>query len=129
MKKLKWNFIIITLLSAISFSACNDNHHAQNAKDETARALEQEKNQLKEDIHKAQRDIDTRLVQLKIDLKEASADAKVEIQHDIDKLEVKKRELADDLERFGDKAAAEWAQFKANVKMTIDEIGNDDERR
>lgn len=129
MKKLKWNFIIIALLGVLLFPACTDNQHAENAKDETARALEQEKNQLKEDIQKAQRDIDARLVQLKIDLKEASADAKVEIQHDIDELEVKKRELADDLERFGDKAATEWAQFKANVKMTIDEIGNDDEQR
>ena len=59
------------------------------------------------------------------DMKEASAEAKAEMQEEWDQLKVKKDQLGQDLEAFGNKTAQEWDQFKANVKETIKDIGKD----
>ena len=86
--------------------------------------MEAEKNDLKRDISEAQSNIDRRLEKLNNDLKTANAEAKADIQQEIDKLETKRKQLAQDLENFGDKVGSEWDQFKANVRTTVDDIGD-----
>ncbi|MBI5914073.1 MAG: hypothetical protein HY842_01750 [Bacteroidetes bacterium] len=58
-------------------------------------------------------------------MKAAKDDAKADIQKDIDRLEAKREQLAQDLEKFGEKADKEWDQFKSNVREILKDIGSD----
>ncbi len=134
MKNLSLSLFAIALVGWFSFSSCGDNPNAERAQenmeeaaDDMGDALTKERDDLKEDIQEAQSDIDRRLEKLNNDMKEASAEAKAEMQEEINQLEAKKNQLAQDLNEFGNKTEAEWDQFKANVRNTIDKIGDDND--
>lgn len=136
MKKLSFSLFALALLGLLTFTACGDNPNAEKAGDKMEEAadamgdaLEAEKNQLKQDIQQAQSDIDKRLEVLRNDMKDASADAKADMQKQIDNLEAKKNQLAQDLEKLGNTAESEWSQFKANIQTTINDIGKDGDKR
>jgi len=132
MKNLSFVLFVLALAGLFSIYACGDSSNADKSKKEVNEAvnavgdeLESEKNELKREISDAQSNIDRRLEKLNNDLKTANAQAKADIQKEIDKLEAKRKQLAQDLENFGDKAGAEWSQFKANVRATLKDIGED----
>lgn len=126
------NLFMVALFGLFAFTACDNNSSAEEAREDAQEAvdemgdeLEEERNELRRDIQGAQQDIDRRIAKMEAEMKDASAEAKAETQQAIDKLKMKKNQLGQDLENFGNKAENEWAQFKANVRKTIDEIGDD----
>ena len=47
------------------------------------------------------------------------------LEEEMNDLKAAKNRLAQDLENFGDKTEQEWGQFKANVRATLKDIGDD----
>ena len=120
------------LLSFLLVPACQNNPHTEEAgekmeeaADEMGKALEMEQQQLKADLEEAQTDLQSRIDQLKADMENASADAKADMQEELNRLEALQTKVSQNLSEFGEKAGSEWEQFKANVKTTIQEIGED----
>lgn len=132
MKKLSLSLFMLALLSFFALPSCGNDASSENAKQEineatdaVGDAMENERNDLKREIMDAQNDISRRLEKLNSDLKTAKEDAKAGIQNDIDKLEAKQKQLAENLNEFGDKADKEWDQFKSNVRETMKDVGSD----
>ncbi len=132
MKKSIISFLAMSLLGVFFLVSCGNDPSSERAKDEMEEAADavgdaivDEKNDLKREIEAATADIDARLEKLNNDLKDAKEENKADIQKQIDDLEAKRKQLASDLEQFGNKADSEWHQFKANVKETIKDIGKD----
>lgn len=132
MKKLTIILFAASILGIFSLTSCGNDASSENARQEVNEAADavgdaaaDEKEDLRREINDATADIDQRIEKLKADMAQASDDAKAEIQEDIDKLEAKRKRLADDLDNFGDKTGAEWDQFKANVRETIKDMGDD----
>jgi len=132
MKKLSFYLLLLAFMGFFTLSSCGNDASSENAKKEVNEASDAvgdaivvEKNDLKREIEEAQSKIDRRLEKLNNDLKSAKADAKDGIQKDIDRLEAKRKKLGEDLNNFGDKTDNEWNQFKANVRETFRDIGDD----
>lgn len=132
MKKLSFVLFAFVLLGAFTLTSCGNDTSSERAKDEVEEAADAvgdamvaEKNEFKNEINDATAKIDRKLEKLNNDLKEANADAKADIQKEIDELQGKRKKLAEDLENFGEKAGAEWEQFKGNVRETMKDLGDD----
>lgn len=132
MKKLTIILFAASLFGVFSLTSCGNDASSENAKQEVNEAADavgdaaaDEKEDLKREINDATADLDRRIEKLKADMANAKDDAKAEMQEDIDKLEAKRNKLAQNLDEFGDKAGADWDQFKANVRETIKDMGDD----
>jgi peptidoglycan hydrolase CwlO-like protein len=123
----------LTLIGFFTFTSCGDDPSSERAEDKMEEAADAvgdamvaEKNDLKGEINEATANIDRRLEKLNNDMKDATAEAKAEMQEEANQLEAKRKQLAQDLENFGDKTGAEWDQFKSNVRETMKDLGKDD---
>jgi len=56
---------------------------------------------------------------------EATAEAKVEMNQKVERLQAKRVELASDLDRLGEDMGDGWETFKMNVRQTLDDIEDD----
>jgi len=132
MKKLTIILFAASFLGIFSLTSCGNDASSENAKQEVNEAADavgdaaaDEREDLKREINDATADLDRRIEKMKADMKDAKDDAKVKMQEDIDKMEAKRQKLAQNLEEFGDKTDADWEQFKANVRETIKDMGDD----
>ena len=132
MKKLTILLFAASILGIFTLVSCGNDAHSEQAKEEVqeaadavGNAMEDEKNDLKREMQDATANLDRRIEKLKNDMKEAKDDAKAEMQEKLNQLEAKRKQLADDLDHFGDKTEAEWDQFKANVRETMKDLGED----
>jgi TolA-binding protein len=135
MKKLTVILFALSLLGIFSLASCGDDASSEQAKQEVNEAADavgdaivDEKNDLKREMNEATAKIDRRIEALKNDMKNATDEAKVKMQEELDQLEAKRKQIAQDLENFGDRTGAEWEQFKANVQETIKDIGEDNKK-
>ncbi len=135
MKKLSLSLFAFALMGFFMLTSCGNDQSSDKAKEEVNEAvdavgdaMQSERDDLKREIADAQSNIDRRLEKLNNDLTTAKEDAKADIRKDIDRLEVKRKQLSQDLENFGAKADKEWDQFKANVNETMKDIGNDNQK-
>ena len=124
--------LLFASLSLLFVASCGKDPSAEKAKKEMREAsdamgdvMKKERDELKVEISDAQQQIDRRLDQMRSDLKSAKQETKANLQKDIDRLEMKRKQLAEDLEQLEAKADTEWDQFKANVRQTIQDIGGD----
>ncbi len=132
MKKLTIVLFAIATLGIFTFTACGNDASSEHAKEEVNEAtdavgdaMQDEKDDLKQEINDATADIDRRIEKLKADMANAKDEAKAEMQEEINQLEAKRQKLAQNLDEFGDKTEADWEQFKANVRETIKDMGDD----
>lgn len=139
MRKLNEILLAFAVISLFAFTACNnasstqaaeervkeEQKDVQEAGEDVSEAYQKESTELREDIRDAQNKIDKRLTELRAKLNDASADAKVEINQQIERLETKRVQLASDLDRVGDKVKDGWDTFKENVKQTIKDAEED----
>lgn len=134
MKNLMVSLFFFAFLSLLFAASCGKDPSAEKAKKEMKEAsdamndvMKKERDDLRMEIDDAQRKIDRRLDELKAELKSAKNEAKVNLQKDIDRLEMNRKQLADDLQQLEAKADTEWDQFKDNVRQTIKDIGGDEQ--
>ncbi|MFN7119931.1 MAG: hypothetical protein ACK4TA_24265 [Saprospiraceae bacterium] len=134
MKKLNVCLLALTLVGWLSFTSCDSNGRpnndtpVENPNDNImgdqgdATEYEDERAELRDDIQEAQQDIDERITDLREEAKNASADAKVEINQQIERLEAKRIQLAADLDRLGEDMGDGWESFKMNVRKSLDDL-------
>ena len=132
MKKLTVILFAMSLLGIFTLASCGDDASGERAEQKMEDAADavgadmvNEKNELKREIDEATVNIDRSLEKLNNDMKTATAEAKVEMQEEVNQLEAKRKRLAQNLDEFGDRTEADWDQFKSNVRETLKDIGTD----
>ncbi len=132
MKKLSIILSAMSLIGIFTLTSCGNDASSEHAQEETKEAVDAvgdamvaEKNDLKKEMSDAADNIDARMEKIKADMKDAKDDAKADMQKELDDLAAKRKQIANDLENFGDKTGAEWDQFKSNVRETIKDLGKD----
>lgn len=123
--------IIFMLLSITMFSitACNTKTETEQAKEEIneageaiADAWQAERTELEAKLKQTQINLNSRIDQMQKDLDAATAEAKGEIQEQLDKLETERRKASTQLKRFGDVVDDGWNDFRNEVELTIKDI-------
>lgn len=135
MKKLSIKLFAIALFGLFFVTSCGDDPSSERAEqkmeeaaDAVGDAMKSEMNDLERNIKEAQQDIDRRLEELDAKMENATADAKVKMEEQKQELKASKDRLAEDLNKLGNTTKQEWQQFSENVKETIRDIGDDNDR-
>lgn len=135
MRKLNVWLLASALVGCLAFTACNNSNRNPND-DATVESpndtsvgdqgddseYNEERADLREDIQDAQKDIDDRIADLRKKMDTASAEAKVEINQQIEKLEARSIQLSADLDRLGQDMGDGWETFKMNVRKTLSNL-------
>jgi len=66
---------------------------------------------------------DRKIAELRVELKNEKADARVKDEKKIDELQRRNHELKDRLEAYHDDGKSNWQQFKTEFKHDLDELG------
>ncbi len=128
MRKILSIIFILFSITMFSITACNTQTQteAEKAKEEIneageaiSDAWEAERAELEADMKQAQISLNARIDELQRDLEVATAEAKGEIQEELDKLETQRRKASTQLKRFGDVVDDGWNDFKNEVELTI----------
>ena len=134
MRKLNVLFLAFALIGWVSFTSCgnnsrtNDKDIMENPDDSIMgdkgdnSEYNEEVADLRDDIRDAQKDIDDRISDLRKKMDDATAETKVEINQQVEKLEAKRVQLSADMDRLGEDMGDGWETFKMKVRKTLDDL-------
>lgn len=126
MKKLFLIYPVFLFATLFAFTSCDDRTDAEKAADNIEEAGENMKDafrsdreELAADIEEAREDVNDRIEELREDLNDATDESRAAIERQMERLEVRKNELDNDLERLGDNIADGWNEFKKDVRTSL----------
>ncbi len=139
MKKLHFTILSLAFFSLFAWVGCDNASRTQQAQEQVEEeqgdlqeaqedlnaAYEREKVAMQSEIRNAQSRVDKRLVELRAAHNDAKADTKIEIGQRIERLEMKQKQLATDLEQVDDSTYDDWEELKVSVRTTLDELAED----
>lgn len=139
MKKSNVILFSFAILSLLTFAACNNASRTeaaqdkveaeqgdlQEAREELSEEYQKEQVEIQTEIREAQNSIDKRLVELRTELNDAKPEAKEEINQRISRLQVKRDQLVERLDRADNATNAEWEAFKMDVRTTLNDLKED----
>ncbi|MEM6318274.1 MAG: hypothetical protein AAF960_11435 [Bacteroidota bacterium] len=129
MKKLNLKSLLFAFVALFAIISCEEQSTTEKAKDEigdavttVSDAFRQESDGLRADIEKAKQNIDKKLGDLQDEWAEASDEARKSIEAEMKNLHYHKDLLDKDLENINNKVNDGWAEFKSDVKSTLQKV-------
>lgn len=117
---------VLSALLAVSMIAVSCGERSEQAAKEdiedARKAVETEKEQLRQEIAILQDKIDRRIEELTAQMENASDDVKSEIQVQINSLEDERKKLDRELDEIADASEDAWEAFKSDVRQLFDNI-------
>ncbi len=94
------------------------------ATDDAAANFRRERDKVVADLKDERGKLDAKIDRMKADMKQEGRDAKVKSQQQLDKLEVERRQLGNDIDKAQNATAAAWQDVKAGFKKAGRSIGD-----
>ena len=112
------------------FTACNNDQSSaeevkedlQDAADETAYQIRQEREELTANLKELRNNIDDKIETLQADFADASAETKVEMNQQIEQLKAWGSKVDQELDRVGDNMSDDWKTVKSGVNEMMADI-------
>ncbi|MCB0636587.1 MAG: hypothetical protein KDC54_08210 [Lewinella sp.] len=130
MRTTKFFLILLAAISMSFFTACNNDQSSaeevkedlQDAADETAYQIRQEREELTANLKELRNNIDDKIETLQADFADASAETKVEMNQQIEQLKAWGSKVDQELDRVGDNMSDDWKTVKSGVNEMMADI-------
>jgi DNA anti-recombination protein RmuC len=130
MRTVKSLLMLLALMGMVFFTACNNNQSTaeevqedmENAAEEVADAFRAEQEELAAELEDLQSNINRRIQELQVDLRDASDEASVEINQQIQQLQAWSSDLDQEMERVGESMSDNWDNVKSDAQQMLSNI-------